>query len=300
MIERVLWLLLGVGAAMAQGAGARAACDTFSDIKAGDPRLQSLKGAVAMKGIGVCSAALVTFKGRRASERALVLSAAHCSERGKAEIPLATRSMPLPDAGEVLYRVGERRTLTLDAGNIEAPRTCIEIDQIVYGTMTEADILLLQSTETYDQIRARTGVTPFLVSGDTAFADGLAVRLPSGFFQGQTECEVEATVERLKEDRWSWGPVLRLTPGCEVPHGLSGAPIIRKDTSEVIGILGTANDGTAEPCALNNVCEIGSGGEVRRAKPEQGYGHFVHKLYGCLDAARSLDLSTPGCALPKP
>ena len=61
------------------------------------------------------------------------------------------------------------RPLTLDTGAIVEPRTCVEADEIVYGTMTGADILLLRLTETYDQIERRAGVKPLLVSQDTSF-----------------------------------------------------------------------------------------------------------------------------------
>ena len=53
-----------------------------------------------------------------------------------------------------MYRLSDRRPLTLETGNSAAPRTCIETEEIVYGTLTDADILLLRLTETYDADRS--------------------------------------------------------------------------------------------------------------------------------------------------
>ena len=302
-----LALLLGIGIMLAQ-AHAQGACDLdsgFTGTK--DPgalaMFDRLKGTVAMGGNNVCSGALVTFKGRSRSARALVLTAAHCADRGSVQIPMRNGSIAMLDSGEVLYHFGYQRPLTLDTGKSDAPRTCVEADQIVYGTLTGADIMLLQLTETYDDIERRTGVKPYVVSQDTSFPAGLALRIPSSLWQNDRECQIEATVDKLKESRWLWGPVLRLRldeHACNAPHGVSGAPAIRTHTSEVIGVLGTGADATGVPCELNNPCEIKPDGTEVTAAKDQNYVHFVHQFYSCLDAARNIDLDATGCLLPKP
>ena len=167
----LLALIVGIGVTSAH---AQLACDTSSDLKGSKQHaafvvLEELKGTVAMGVNNVCSGALVTFTGRTSFTPALVLSAAHCSDRGKLQIPISNGSLAKLDAGEVFYHVSYRRPLTLDTGAIDEPRTCVEADEIVYGTMTGADILLLRLTETYDQIERRAGVKPLLVSQDTSF-----------------------------------------------------------------------------------------------------------------------------------
>jgi len=306
MSKFLLSAMLGMGIASAQ---AQVACPTISNFAGSKDQavlqiLDQLKGTVAMSGNNVCSGALVTFKGRSSSAPALVLSAAHCSDRGKIQIPLRNGTLAALDAGEVLYRVEYRRPLTLDTGNSDAPRTCIESEEIVYATLTDGDILLLRLGETYDQIERRTGVRPFLISQDQSFPAGLALRMPSSLWQNDRACEIEATVEKLKEHRWVWGPVIRLRrmnpDSCLAPHGASGSPAIRKDTNEVIGVLGTSSDATGAPCELNNPCEVKPDGTVVAMPEDQSYVHFVHKLYSCLDAERNIDLGTPGCLLPRP
>jgi hypothetical protein len=105
-------------------------CDVatqFTDPKF-QPTLDRLKGTVSMSGKFVCSASLVTLKGRSNSAPALVLSAGHCSDRGSIQIPLRDKTLAAPDAGEVLYRLNDKRPLTLETGNSAAPRTCIETE----------------------------------------------------------------------------------------------------------------------------------------------------------------------------
>ena len=87
----LVMVLLGIGVASAR---AQSACELRSEFKGSknDPAvlkmLGRLKGAVAMRGSGSCSGALVTFKGRGMATRALVLSAGHCVNRGSVQIPL--------------------------------------------------------------------------------------------------------------------------------------------------------------------------------------------------------------------
>ena len=298
-------LILGIGVTSAH---AQLSCDTSSDLKGSKQPaafvvLEELKGTVAMGVNNVCSGALVTFTGRTSFTPALVLSAAHCSDRGKLQIPISNGSLAMLDAGEVFYHVSYRRPLTLDTGGMDEPRTCVEADEIVYGTMTGADILLLRLTETYDQIERRAGVKPLLVSQDTSFPADMPLRMPSSYWQNDRACQVDTVVEKVKEHRWLWGPLLRLrleANTCSIPHGASGAPAIRKDTNEIIGVAGTANDATGVPCELNNPCELDADGSAQAARKEQPYVHFVHKFYTCLDAARNVDLNTPGCLLPRP
>jgi hypothetical protein len=210
------------------------------------------------------------------------------------------KTLAAPDAGEVLYRLDDQRSLSLETGNSGAPRTCIETDRIEYGTLTDGDVLLLRLAETYNEIEARTGVKPLVISRESAIPKGAPIRSPSSLFQDDRECAVEDTVEKLKEGRWLWGPVMRLTTTCDIAHGQSGAPLVRLDSNEVIGVMGTASDGDAAPCEFNNPCEMKADGTASAALKDQAYAHFVHRFYTCLDTAGNVDLDVTGCLLPKP
>jgi len=126
--------------------------------------------------------------------------------------------------------------------------------------------------------------------------------VPSARWQNDRACRVETTIGQLKESQWTWGPVLRIkiADTCGFPHGASGAPAIREDNAEIIGVVGTASDASGAACELNNPCEIAPDGTTKASAREQGYVHFVGKLYSCLDGNRNVDLDVPGCLLPKP
>jgi hypothetical protein len=299
-----LLLSLFISAAAAQGSDLPTPpCDTRSEFKGTThARLGRLKGTVSMLQPLRCSGAFVTFADRGDSSRGLVLTSGHCAGQGAVKAPSkAGTVMSFPDVGEVLVRVADKRWLTLETGQSEEPRVCVQSEEIVFATLTDIDIMILQLTETYEQIEARTGLKPLVVSRDTSFQDGLDVRAPSSLFQVAEQCQVEATVDKVKEDRWLWTPVIRLSRDCSLlPHGASGAPAIRLDTTEIIGVFGTSSDANGPPCDFNNPCEIGRDGTARPGNKEQGYAHFVHKLYTCVDAGRNIDLSVPGCLLRKP
>jgi hypothetical protein len=292
--------LVVIAAALAQGSAGDPPCNTQSSAVELS-RLEYLKGMIALSRGLRCSGALVTFKGRAGSADGLVLTNGHCSGHGRETITLSSGgTASMLGEGEILHQVTDLGHMTLITGNGSEPRVCVRAREIVYGTMTEADMMLFRLVETYDEIAARTGVKPFVISSDTTFPVGLSVSVPSAPFPEDRDCEVEATVTRLKEHKWQWGPLLRLSRGCDFKHGVSGAPIIRRDTKEVIAVFSTANDGNAAPCELNNPCELESEGASPVVKQGHGYGHFLHKLYTCLNPAQNLDLDVPGCLLAKP
>lgn len=278
-------------------------CDKRSEFKGTThARLVRLKGTASMLQPLRCSGAFMTFVDRPGSSRALVLASGHCAGQGAVKVPRKDGTFTnILDVGEVLTRVADNRWLTLETGRSEEPRVCVKSDEIAFATLTETDIMILQLTETYEQIVSRTGLEPLVVSRDTAFPDGLDVHVPSSLIQIAEQCQVEATVEKIKEDRWLWTPVIRMGRECSLfPHGASGAPLVRLDKTEIIGVFGTASDANAPPCALNNPCEVGNDGTTRAGTQSQGYAHFVHKLYTCLDSDRNVDLNVPGCLLRKP
>jgi hypothetical protein len=302
IVVTALSLSLTISEATAQGSVEGPPCNLHPATKEIAPsRPDYLKGMVALTRGLRCSGALVTFKGRVGSAAGLVLTNGHCSGRGTVRIKLksgADAAMLAP--GEVLRSETYLQHLTLATGNSTEPNVCVQAQEIVYGTMTDGDVMLIKLIETYDQIAARTGVNPFVISGDPSFPVGLLVRVPSLLFPHDRECEVDATVVQIKEVGWRWGPVLRLSRGCEFEHGVSGAPIIRRDTNEIIAVFSTVNDGDARPCDLNNPCEIESESALPAAKKGRGYGHLLHKIYTCLNPAHNFDLDEPGCQLNKP
>ena len=259
------------------------------------PLLDRLKGTAAAS---TCSAAFVTLKGRTRSKRGLLLTSGHCIMMGRAAIYGGRLAVPAPGDAK------DHRTLTLETGNAAAPRACIKTDELLYATLTGLDIAIYRLTETYDEIAGRTGGRPLRVAGgilsDVQVAAGLRVRMPSSYHQANYTCTTDATVSRVKEDLWTWQPVLRLAKECEARPGSSGAPIVREDTNEVVAVYGTTYNADGRPCEFNNPCEVDEEGVTSVAGKGQPYAHFVHRLHTCFDRRGNLDLSAADCPLPRP
>lgn len=301
MLNRMLRCLLVLGAscfpAMAQQATtAGLECKLGTQLKdSSDPILARLKGTVEHK--TSCSASLVTVPGRSLSKKAWVLTAGHCIGMGKSKIfgTFAVRA-----AGEVFHNFKLQTAFTLDTGNLAEPRTCIGVEQLLYATLTGRDIALYQLSESYDEIERRTGVKPFVMASDASIPPGIKIETPSAYHQKSQSCMTGDKVDKLKEFEWEWGPAARMSLDCKIIGGYSGSPVVRSDSNQVIGVVGTTYEGSGQPCALNNPCEVDEKGAFTVADKGQSYFHFVQPIFDCLSADMEFDLNAQTCRLLKP
>jgi V8-like Glu-specific endopeptidase len=236
-----------------------------------------------------CSGSLVKFKTAPTSALALVLTNGHCTGGG-------VFGGGMPNPGQVLYKKPQSFKMNLlrqDGSTLAGLRAT----QILYGTMTDTDVGLLELNQTYAQIEAATGVKPLTLT-DVAPAPGTAIDIPSGYWKRTYSCSIEATVNTLKEGGYVFTNSLRYSPtGCEVIGGTSGSPIVSSATGEVIAINNTGNEDGAR-CTMNNPCEVDAAGTVTVIKG-RGYGQQIATLSTCLTASGVFDLAVPGCVLPK-
>lgn len=235
-----------------------------------------------------CSASFVRFKGVSEDAPGLVLTNGHC---------VGGSSGSFLQPGEVFYqkpRNFSMRLLDRSGRRIAS----LESRKILYATMTDTDLALLELTQSYRQIKTAAGVTA-LELVDTAPAAGTEIEIDSGYWQKIFNCQIEDTVFELHEANWIFKRSLRYSSsGCEVFGGTSGSPILSVATGQVIAINNTGNeDGRA--CTLNNPCEISETGEIRVIRG-RGYGQQIFGLSSCLTAQAQFDLSVATCTLPKP
>lgn len=241
-------------------------------------------GVVALSN---CSGSLVKFKAAPSSALGIVLTNGHC-----------TGGMfgGMPNPGQVLYHQSQTFNMKLlrqDATAIAG----LKATEIIYGTMTDTDVGLLQLNQTYDQIEKASGVKP-LVLTDVPPAPGTAIDIPSGYWKRTYTCAIEATIPNLKEGGYVFNNSLRYSPiGCDVIGGTSGSPIVSVATGEVIAINNTGNE-DGDYCTMNNPCEVDAAGKVSIIKG-RGYGQQIATLSTCVTAAGVFDLTVPGCVLPK-
>lgn len=236
-----------------------------------------------------CSGSFVKFKGASPDALGLILTNGHCTGGG-----VFGGGMPQP--GEVFYRKAQSFSVSLlrqDGSRLAGLRAT----SIVYGTMTDTDLAILQLNQTYRQIETATGVQP-LVIADQLPQPGTMIDIPSGYWKRTYSCQIESLVHVLKEGNWTFTNSIRYSPvGCEVIGGTSGSPILSPVTGEVIAINNTGNE-SGKTCTVNNPCEVDPSGNVTVIKG-RGYGQQTYTLYSCLNAKAEFDLDTPGCVLPK-
>ena len=189
-----------------------------------------------------CSGSLVRFTQSADTDHAMVLTNGHCVESG------------FPSAGEVIYRQDSSRNFRLlksdgsEAGNITAT-------QIIYATMTNTDMALYRTQETYSEIQSKFGIAALQLAATHPLA-GVGIEVISGYWGRGFTCAIETFVNQLKEDQWTWVDSMRYSrPGCETYGGTSGSPVLAAGSRVVIGINNTGNESSLE-CTVNNPCEV--------------------------------------------
>lgn len=241
-------------------------------------------GVVALSN---CSGSLVKFKAAPVTALAVVLTNGHC-----------TGGMfgGMPNPGQVLSHKAQTFNMKLLRQDA-TPIAGLKATEIIYGTMTDTDVGLLQLNQTYEQIEKSSGVKP-LVLADVAPVAGTLIDIPSGYWKRTYACAIEATIPTLKEDGYVFSNSLRYSPtGCEVIGGTSGSPIVSVASGEVIAINNTGNE-DGDFCTMNNPCEVDAKGNVSIIKG-RGYGQQIATLSTCVTSSGAFDLSVRGCVLPK-
>jgi hypothetical protein len=115
------WLLM-IAFSLGHGQEAgRLKCEDTTKLKRDDPIRQRLANTVRLP--GPCSGSLVIFEGRTASEKALVLSAGHCTLRALGP-------------GQVLKNLKQERALAINTLKFEARKACAATSVLLYATMT--------------------------------------------------------------------------------------------------------------------------------------------------------------------
>lgn len=235
-------------------------------------------------GLSNCSGSLIQLEHAPDTDLALILTNGHCLEGGFLK------------PGQVVYGKASGRSFNLLDTKAKVIGT-VKAREIVYSTMTKTDMTIYRLTQTYADIKAKFNIRPLTLSSQHPDI-GVPIEVISGFWKRGYNCAIEQFIYELKEDAWSCSDSIRYSrPGCEVIGGTSGSPVIQGGTRTVIGVNNTGNE-NGERCTENNPCEIDRGGNVSYQEG-YSYGQQTYWVYTCLNSNRELDLSTPGCMLPK-
>ncbi|GGX89383.1 trypsin-like serine peptidase [Streptomyces hiroshimensis] len=270
----------GAGTATAASADAGAGAGAGADAKA-RPRAVDFAGTVALSN---CSGSLIRLPSSSDNDPGLVMTNGHCLESG------------MPDPGAVITDQPSTRTFSLlnSSGNKAAT---LRATKVSYATMTDTDVTLYELNTTYAQIKQRYGINALNLSADHPVS-GTPIKVVSGFWKRIYSCNADGFVYRLREADWTWKDSLRYTPSCNTIGGTSGSPVIDTNTGKVIAINNTGNE-SGERCTMNNPCEVDENGQVT-VRQGINYAQETYGIAKCIGIGNKLDLSLPGCALPKP
>ncbi|MDT3397015.1 serine protease [Streptomyces sp. B1866] len=279
---------LGTGAAPAAAApAAPSSAPAAAQQRAAAAPRQATATAVDFAGtvaLNNCSGSLVRPPGAADGDPALVLSNGHCLESG------------FLGPGEVVVGRSSTRSFTLlnrsggSAGTVRATK-------VAYATMTDTDVSLYQLGSTYAQIRQRYGIAALPLSADHP-VQGTAISVVSGYWKRIYSCAVDGFAYRLKEGDWTWKDAVRYTAACDTIGGTSGSPVLDPATGKVVAVNNTRNE-DGERCTLNNPCEVDESGQVT-VRPGIAYAEETYGIVPCLAPGNLVDLTRPGCALPRP
>lgn len=230
-----------------------------------------------------CSGSLIIFNGMPTSAKAVVMTNGHCIQKPGYIQP-----------GEVVVNEPKSRTMKLFKTLTELHP--IQSTRILYATMTDTDVAYYELDQSYDEIKRAYDVDPLELDTTRPFV-GQPMELISGYWDRGWKCNIDSFVFQMREKNWTWTDSIRYTSTCDTMGGTSGSPLIAAGTRLAIGINNTSNE-SGGLCSINNPCEVDENGEVRA---EQGvrYGQQTYPVYTCLRPDYEIDLSLPGCELPR-
>ncbi|MER5730461.1 serine protease [Streptomyces sp. NPDC002138] len=269
-------LLMGAAAAPAVASGPQAKAE-----KAARAVTVNFAGTVALSN---CSGSVVRTPNSLASDPALVLSNGHCLETG------------FPAAGEVIKDQPSSRSFSLLNGSGSKVAT-LRASKVSYATMTDTDISIYQLTKTYAQIQSQYGISA-LTLNDAHPVQGASIKVVSGYWKRIYTCNADGFVYRLKEGDWTWKDSIRYTSACNTIGGTSGSPVIDTATGRVVAVNNTGNE-DGQRCTENNPCEVDQNGNVT-VRQGINYAQETYIIVPCIGAGSTIDLTRPGCTLPRP
>ena len=245
---------------------------------------------------GVCTGFLFST-GKNPQAPAYVLTNGHC--QGKIN--------QLPSNREIIVNRSSKTNFIVNYfHDFKSARLSIPVNRIVYGTMKNNDIAILELTKTQQEL-IKAGITPLKISDRPARSGEktIVVGIPSegvketNNFLHATTCQTGELVN-LKEDVYNWKRSIRHR--CSIVGGMSGSPMISIETNRVVGIINTGVNDTAakQPqCSLNRPCEVGQNGLMQTFEHEN-YGQLVDRIPTCFDRNGIFNLYQSTCQLERP
>jgi Trypsin-like peptidase domain len=254
---------------------------------------------------GVCTGFAISTNTNNPHAPAYVLTNGHCqsSIRQVGNDPLPTRHR----RSEIIIDRSTKTTFTVNYFHDFKPdRLTIRAKRMVYGTMKNNDIAIIELNTTQRELR-QAGIIPLqLATKPPTLGEPLiVVGVPSEGVKDElnflhaTTCQT-GELANVREDIYNWQKSIR--HHCSIVGGMSGSPMISLKTQQVVGIINTGvNDNASKQpqCSLNRPCEVGKHGFVQTF-PQENYGQLVHQIPSCFDRRGIFNLYQSTCQLERP
>lgn len=249
------------------------------------PTLLAAADFHAIVALSNCSGSVVRGPRSADNDPAMVLTNGHCSELG------------MPGPGQVVVNRSSQRTFRLLNRSGQSQLGTLRATQIEYSTMTDTDVTLYKLRTSYRQLQTQYGTDALRLSPDHPQV-ATQISVVSGYWRRIYSCKVDGFVYRLREASWTWKDSIRYTSACNTIGGTSGSPVLDETSGQVVGVNNTGNEDGGR-CTLNNPCEVDENGSIT-VRQGINYAQQIYILTRCLAAGSEIDLSQPGCQLPKP
>lgn len=248
-----------------------------------------------------CSASLIKYHQSEPSDKAIVLTSAHCIRIHQEDFPEDQRvwvRQPIlfQHIGSYIvnYKVPDNWTYDVELKNYKTlNHHTVRTNRALYYTRSYTDLVLMELDETYADLK-KLGFNPLTLSSSPA-KTGDEISVVSGQFDHQLDCKVAAIAPVVITELTVFKNAIRYSKECEVYRGTSGSPVISKKTGEVVGINALKNN-PQQKCNEKSVCEY-YGNKAFYNPIKSGYATEVHNIYSCLNEKRQIDLSIAGCQL---
>ncbi len=245
---------------------------------------------------GVCTGFLIST-GVNPHAPAYVLTNGHCQGSFS----------KLPTEREIIVNRSTQTNFILNYFyDFKPDRLTIPVNRMVYGTMKNNDIAILELSLTQRELK-KAGITPLQIAPapPTLGEQLIIVGVPSEGVKAQLNFLHAATCRtgefvNVKEDIYNWQRSVR--HHCSIVGGMSGSPMISLKTHQVVGIINTGvNDsGAKQPqCSLNRPCEVMKNGFFQTF-PQENYGQLVDRIPTCFDRRGVFNLRQSSCQLERP
>jgi Trypsin-like peptidase domain len=242
---------------------------------------------------GICTGFLFST-GVRPKAPAYVLTNGHCQGTAR----------KLPSNREIIVNRPTKTQFTVNYfHDFKADRLTIPVKRLVYGTMKNTDIAILELSKTQQELIA-AGIVPLQLAasppaiGEPAIVIGVpseGVKDELNFLHAVT-CRT-GELANVKEDVYNWQKSLRHR--CSIVGGMSGSPMISLKTNRVVGIINTGvnDNATKQPqCSINRPCEVDRHGSIQTF-PQENYGQLVDRIPSCFNPQGVFDLDRASCQL---